>query len=165
MGREIETPISKIVRRGPDAVAAHILREGPLKFFVWLGLIFLKTHLKDRSHRHHLDKRKGKQIISDQYDWDQLHHIHAVVRCFYTGAAMEPAVLGSFMVFKTQKPLPALQFDFADLFQPQAMLLRLGEIGLVTVFNDSQAAQIKFHRNAQKNNRTAIPNAAARGND
>jgi hypothetical protein len=150
MGREIESPISEIVRRGPNAVATHILLEGPLKFFVWLGLIFLKTHLKDRSHRHHLDARKGKQIISDQYEWDRLHHIHTVVRCFYTGAAIEPAVLGSFVAFKTQKPPPGLEFDFADLLQPQTMLLRLGEIGLVAVFDDSQAAQIKFNSRAQK---------------
>jgi hypothetical protein len=70
MGREIEAPISKLFRAGPAAVAKHLANKGSLKFFVWLGLIFLKTHLKDRSHRYYLDQRKGSQVISDEYEWD-----------------------------------------------------------------------------------------------
>jgi hypothetical protein len=152
MGREIEAPISKLFRAGPAAVAKHLANKGSLKFFVWLGLIFLKTHLKDRSHRYYLDQRKGSQVISDEYEWDRLHHIHTVVRCFYTGANLMPEAIGSFMAFKVQRHLAKEKFDFVDLFWPQTMLLKLGEFAFVTVFDDSKAAEIKFSPRTKKMN-------------
>src|ERR1700756_5143530 len=74
MGLEIEEPISNAVRAGPEAIAEFI-REAGLNMFIWMGIIFLKTHLKDRKFRVHLDQRIGKEKIADQYEWDYLHHI------------------------------------------------------------------------------------------
>jgi hypothetical protein len=83
MGRDIETPISNALHRGPEPFAEFI-QEAGLNVFVWMGLIFLKTHLKDRKYRVHLDQRMGDDKIADQYDWEDLHHLHSIVRCFYT---------------------------------------------------------------------------------
>ena len=59
MGEEIEKPISELVAAGREAVRRDLYENSPLKFFVWLALIYLKTHLKDRQLRFHLDQRKG----------------------------------------------------------------------------------------------------------
>jgi len=73
MGLEIETPISELVARGYDAVSRYLVREGPWLFFIWFNLIFIKTHLKDKSVRLHQDRRKPDDRISDHYTWEELH--------------------------------------------------------------------------------------------
>src|ERR1700752_770887 len=71
MGREIEEPISKAVNAGPEEFA-NFIRHNGLHIIRWMGLIYLKTHLKDRKYRVHLDKRKGEDKIADQYEWEYL---------------------------------------------------------------------------------------------
>ena len=87
MGDIFEVPISEAARRGAESVNEFIANGNGLKIFVWLGLIYLKTHLKDRGLRVQLDARKGNKRIADQYEWEYLHHLHCVIRCFYTGSA------------------------------------------------------------------------------
>src|SRR5689334_20796603 len=81
-GKEIEAPISELIGRGHHAVCEHLEHEGPWLFFVWFNLIFVKTHLMDRTLRLHQDRRKPDDRISDHYTWEQLHHIHCVARSF-----------------------------------------------------------------------------------
>src|SRR4051812_5717962 len=45
---------------------------------------FFKVHLKHKELRWHRDRRLGDAKMSEPYDWTQLHHIHCVVRTFYT---------------------------------------------------------------------------------
>lgn len=137
MGKEIEEPISGLVEKGADAVYEYLKQKGPLTFFVWMGLIFLKTHLKDRHLRFNRDLRMEDGSISDLYSWENLHHIHIVARCFYSGCQISPDVIGSILVLPIRKDASKENFDFADLTQAQTMLLRLGDIAFVVVFNDS----------------------------
>jgi hypothetical protein len=65
MGRQIEERISKVLNAGPEAVQKHIAEGNGLEFFVWLGLIFLKVHLKDREFRIHHDLREPDDRIGD----------------------------------------------------------------------------------------------------
>jgi hypothetical protein len=97
MGREFEKPISELVQGGADAVGEFVRTNSPMLLFLWMALIYLKTHLKDRSHRSYLDTRKGTGVIADGYDWEYLHHVHTVVRSFYVGSRMRRRVIGSFM--------------------------------------------------------------------
>ena len=99
MGRRIEERISKVVNAGAEAIQKHIAGGGALEFFVWLGLIFLKTHLKDREFRIHRDLREPDDKIGDMYNWEELHHLHCVTRCFMNGAVIERGVFGSLGVF------------------------------------------------------------------
>ena len=140
MGRQIEERISKVVNAGPDAVQRHIAAGDGLEFFVWLGLIFLKTHLKDRDLRVNLDRRMPEEKIGDFYDWQTLHHMHCIVRCFVNGARLEKEVFGSLAVFATKSEGPGHEFDYGDVFGAQTMLLRLGDVALVTTFNDACGA-------------------------
>jgi hypothetical protein len=43
MGERIEELISEITRRGAEATIAFLKANGNLEFFVWMGLIYLKT--------------------------------------------------------------------------------------------------------------------------
>jgi hypothetical protein len=137
MGKQIEERVSRVVCAGPEAVQKHIAEGNGLEFFVWMGLIFLKTHLKDRDLRVNLDLREPDEKIADAYDWDTLHHIHCIVRCFFNGANIEKDVFGSIGAFAANSQGTEDQFDYGDLYIAQTMLLRMGDVALIVTFNDA----------------------------
>jgi hypothetical protein len=143
LGKTFEEPISRLFSKGIDAIYEHLQAEGPWLFSTWMCLIYLKTHLKDALLGFHLDKRKGKEKISDLYLWDELHHIHCLVRAFYTGTVVDAAVHGSFIT------LPALvcedeQFDFVDNYYGQTVLLRIDDVAFIQVVNDCGASLASY---------------------
>lgn len=140
MGELIEKPVSDAVLGGVEAINKFVEKGGLLKIIVWMGLIFLKTHLKDRELRFNLDARKGTEKISDLHPWDELHHLHCIVRCFYNDCHVEQEAVGSFLTLPVRKDASWEKFDFADFTYEQTMLLRLDEVGMLAVFNDSGAA-------------------------
>lgn len=139
MSDVFERPISNLVKQGLKEVNDYIVKGGFKHIFQWLALIYLKTHLKDRRLRFHLDRRKGDQTIADLYDWRELHHIHCVARAFFTGANIEPEALGSMVVCPARNIEPDVNFDYADSYAGCTILLRLGEIAFIAVLNDSCA--------------------------
>ena len=147
MGRQIEERISVVVNAGPEAVQKHIAAGNGLEFFVWLGLIFLKTHLKDREFRINPDLREPDDKIGDIYDWQALHHLHSIVRCFVNGAKIDKEVFGSLAAFAAKSEGWRDPFDYGDIFSAQTMLLRLGDVALITTFNDACGA---FHGARQR---------------
>lgn len=150
MGDVIEKPISEVVRRGADAINKYISDGNLLNLFVWMGLIYLKTHLKDRLLRFHLDNRKSNEQIADEYEWEYLHHIHSIVRCFYTGCTVEEEAVGSFLSIPVNAQMSPEKFDYGDLYLAQTMLLRLDDIAMLAVFNDSGAAMNYFWQKLEK---------------
>mgnify|MGYP003625524151 CR=1 FL=1 len=148
MGRNIEMPMSELVRAGHTAFNDYAVNGGLLNIFVWLGLIFLKTHLKDRSYRWHRDARLGDERISDFHTWEDLHHIHSLVRSFYNGAHVEQAAVGSFLTMPMRTELMPERFDFIDLSEGQTLMLRLDDFAVFAVFNDSGGAMNWFNQKA-----------------
>ena len=140
MSDAFEAPISGLMADGYKAVRDHINEEGPARLFQWLNLIFLKTHLKDKGLRFHLDSREGDEKISDFYSWEDLHHFHSVSRAFYSGAKFHPSGLGTLLVLPAKTGMPLGDFDYRDLYIAKTILLRLGEVGIVAVLNDCGAA-------------------------
>jgi hypothetical protein len=140
MGELIERPVRELLSQDADGICDRIRSGGNTLLFVWMALIFLKTHLKDRSIRANPDFRAPPDSIADIYDWPSLHHLHCVVRSFYTGATMAPGVLGSFIVmpYKVCDSLGA--FDYADLYPAQCAMIRLDAIILYAVFDDACGA-------------------------
>jgi hypothetical protein len=115
MAELFETPISKLVSEGYQAVRAALQRGAGNWLFVWLALIYLKTHLKDRELRYHLDARKGIESMSDLYAWEELHHIHCMARAFSTDVFIDSNVYGSLLVLPSKTGTLVGDFDYADL--------------------------------------------------
>jgi hypothetical protein len=141
LGREIEEPISRILKGGFGAVVEHIKQEGPWRLFEWLNLIFLKTHLKDTQLRYHLDTRKGTERISDFYEWSGIHHIHCVSRARYTNAEIDPAIGGSFLCLSTAAAAKQQDFDYSDLVNSCAVFLRFKDVAFISILDDVGMAQ------------------------
>lgn len=141
MGREIEQPMSVALDGGPNSVQNFVATGGGLRLFVWMGLIYLKLHLKNKTNRKVLDPRVDAGMIADDYDWYLLHHIHTVIRSFYVGTVVEREVFGSLMVYPVRVEGSLDEFDFGDLHSTQTMMLRLGRTAIFVVFDDSTGAQ------------------------
>lgn len=144
MADEFETPISKLLAQGYNAVVEFLEAEGPDLLFTWITRIFLKTHLKDRELRFHLDRREPDVRIADLHTWGDFHHLHCVSRAFYTGATLAPEVIGSLIVLPMDKKITNRfsPFDYGDLSEAQAVLLQLDDICFICVLNDCKAAQM-----------------------
>jgi len=100
LGERLETPVSKLLD-GDYANVLQRLDEANLRLlFIWLSLLFLKIHLKDRSVRVHKDLRLGREVIGDLYDWGDMHHLHAVARSPFTKACLLTEAVGSLRVFE-----------------------------------------------------------------
>jgi hypothetical protein len=140
MGREVEAPIRALIEQGSQTIVEHVQREGPLRFFVWLALIFLKTHLKDGKLRWHRDLRQPDDRIGELHTWEELHHLHTLARCFYTKCAVASEAFGSLLVMSVTQPPGVEPFDFADLSEAQTLLLRVDDVAFLAAFNDCAGA-------------------------
>jgi len=150
LSKEFEEPISKIIEGGYDSVSEYLKTEGPWLIFQWLSLIFFKTHLKTTSFRLFRDKRKPNDKISDLIFWESMHHIHSVVRSFYTQADLSSKVLGSMLLIPLKKDNFFEEFDYGDNFEGKGIMIRLGDIGLVAILNDSCGALNFFMNDFKK---------------
>jgi hypothetical protein len=147
MGREIEEPISAALDGSPHSVQDFVASGKGLHLFVWMGLIYLKLHLKNKTNRKVLDPRVQAGMIADDYDWYLLHHLHTVIRCFYIPTTIEPEVIGSLMVYPVRVEGSLDEFDFGDLHASQTMMLRLGRTAIFVVFDDSKGALAYIQNN------------------
>ncbi len=142
LGSEIEVPISRAFATGLDGINNFVSSPEGRKLFLWMSLIFLKTHLRDRKYRVHQDFRLGDQSISDEYEyeWHQLHHSHCLVRCVLNGGLVNPSAFGSIAVWPAKTLIAKDKFDYADFSFGYSMMIRLDDICVWAVLNDSGAA-------------------------
>jgi hypothetical protein len=150
MGKLVETPVRELLHRGYGAVSEHLTTNGGLMLFVWMALIFLKTHLRDRNFNLTLDRRASQLPIASLYEWDSLHHVHTIARCFFTGAEVQREVFGTLFVLPARIQERVEPFDVADLYEAQTILLRCHDVAIVTVFNDSTAVTGHLRRVLEK---------------
>jgi hypothetical protein len=83
------------------------------------------------------EEAPGLALIADTYDWTELYHIHCVVRSFYTCAAFEDRVYGSIVVCPASDVESGDQFDFANHFAAASIMMRIGDVMVLAVMNDS----------------------------
>lgn len=141
LGRTVEQPVSALLKGTYEEVVERINQVGVALLFDWLTLLFLKTHLKDKSLRYHLDARKGTETIADFYDWGTVHHLHCVARSLLTGTPIDPRVRGSVFVFKAKQGGAFREFDFADLYKTKTIYIQLREVAIFGVLDDAKAVQ------------------------
>lgn len=141
LGDRLETPVSQLLEGGHEAVFARLDGDAVRLLFIWVTLIFLKTHLKDRLLPVDPDPRNGAGMLDDAYDWREMHHLHAVARSVFTGAVVEPEAIGSMLFLVIDDDLAQDRFDWIDLTFDQTVALQVGEVGIIAVLNDSGAAK------------------------
>jgi hypothetical protein len=139
MGREIETPMSEFLRGGYEAITSRLDENSLRRLFIWLCLLFIKTHLKDRLLRAHLDPRHGQEKLADAYYWPEFHHVHAVARSPVAGIELAPDAVGSMAFFQMDDSISADAFDWIDLSDYRTIALRVGDLAVVSVLNDAGA--------------------------
>lgn len=128
-----EDPISYAFSKDKKHLKEFIKTNVKL-IFNWLILIHLKTFLWDKKFKYDFKK---DQKIGDYYDWEILHHLHCIARTCYTNIPIDSNVFWSFLV------LPALQwkdisnFDFLNIYLGCTVLIRLGDVAIIIVGNDS----------------------------
>lgn len=137
---EFEQPIIRLIEGGYKNLTDYLKSDGPWKLFIWLCIIFLKTHLKDKSLKLQLKKNENSKI-SDFYTWEELHHLHCVARSFYTKANLDAKVLGSFLILPVKELNYFENFDYADNYSSKSILLRVNDIAFLAVLNDSCFSQ------------------------
>ncbi|HVV65682.1 MAG TPA: hypothetical protein VHC42_09440 [Rhizomicrobium sp.] len=139
MGRTIEQPMRSIIDGGHSSLSDYLKSDGPLLPFTWMALIFMKTHLRDRTLSMHLDRRISASAIASAYDWSDLHHVHTICRSFFTKASIAREAFGSMFVLPANCDSGEEEFDFYDLYAAQTLLIRMNDVAMLTVFNDSAA--------------------------
>jgi hypothetical protein len=157
LGRFVETPISEAIKGGLRGTTAFVKKHGMWPVFVWLALLYMKTHLKDQSLRMHRDTRKPEGRIGDIYEWESLHHIHCVVRAPYTRCGLEPSILGSVVVLPAAQHESVPQFDFGDNYSGATVMVRVNDVCLIAVLNDSGAALRYCYGDLKKITRPLAP--------
>ncbi|WP_026135718.1 hypothetical protein [Nafulsella turpanensis] len=141
LGQFYEIPISALLSKPYEEVVSELEMDYE-KFellFRWLNLIFLKTHLKDKTILQNRDKRKGEGVIADKYFWEDLHHIHCIARAYYTKAKISSRAIGSFWILKAASNINPDNFDYVDNHTGKTVMVQIGEIYLIAVLDDAGA--------------------------
>jgi len=140
LGNEIETEISNATSDGFDGLVRYVNNHGAEKIFLWLSLVFLKTHLKDAQQRWHLDNRKEDTKLDSETDWGSIHHIYCVVKSLQNKIFLHKECIGTIVIMEAEQTMDSEKFDFADSPSSNTILIQLGDIVLFAVLDDSTGA-------------------------
>jgi hypothetical protein len=157
LGSTIEEPVCRAFEGGLDSVNEFVSNGGFWIIFVWLSLVFFKTHLKDTYLRKHLDHRKGTETIASDYDWRLMHHVHCIARAVKTGANLNPNCFGTTLVLPAKESDNYQNIDYRDTCSANTVLLRVGEVAFLTVLDDSCASSHFFSNHLKKINAPLSP--------
>ena len=146
LGELVENPVREILVQGNDAVNAHMEAEGPWLFFKWLNLLFLKTHLKDKYLRRHLDRRRGGETLDSEYEWQELHQIQCVCRSHLPWYDVDPRIVGSFFTLPATTVGVTERFDYYDVHDARTVLVRIEDTAFVCVLDDACGSFSLFYQ-------------------
>ena len=141
LSAELETPLSKAFSRGFDDLVNYIEKKGYLNLYLWMALLFIKTHVKDQSLRMYLDRRVEYSSIAKGvgYEWESFHHVYCLSRVPYTQATLEQNCVGSFFIVPVESIDAEKEFDYMDVSYANTSGVIIGGIGIITVFGDAGA--------------------------
>ncbi|WP_405352206.1 hypothetical protein [Nonlabens sp. Asnod3-H03] len=152
LGKTYEEPISELLGKSYSEIVEEIKNNPKTVHFLfrWLSLIFLKTHLKDKTLLTERDTRIDSGFLSDDYYWEDIHHIHCIARSHYTKAKIDSTVYGTIFILQAMPINRFGGFDFIDNQAGKAIMLQLGEFAIVSVLNDSCAGYTIFKEQIKK---------------
>lgn len=136
-----EKPISRLLSKSYKQICKSLDNDSELYhlLFKWLCLIYLKTHLKDKTLKWDRDERQNSLPISSIFYWEEIHHVHCIARSHYTGAKIDEKAYGTIFI------LPAIcvegieNFDYGDNQLGKGVLMQLGQFSIIAVLNDAHA--------------------------
>jgi hypothetical protein len=141
LGVEFEEPVRDIIAGGFDRVLEYVHTEGPQLLQLWMALIFLKVHLKDRSMIINKDARSDRTTIGQMYDLDALHHVHALARARLFGIEIDPNVFGTFIVAQASRLHCPTTFNYADNYLGRSIMIRVKDVVMYNVIDDCGIVQ------------------------
>ncbi|MBJ2124335.1 MULTISPECIES: hypothetical protein [Flavobacterium] len=142
LGETFEVPISELLKKDFVDIRKELSddREKAALLFNWLALIFFKTHLKDRTLEMNRDKRFNDGKIGDHHYWEDMHHIHCLIRSFYTGAEISPEVYGTMLIFPIADFEHDNLFDYIDTPYGKVAMIRIGSFCMIIVIDDCRGS-------------------------
>jgi len=140
LGELLEIPISKLLKQPFNAVNLVLQQNKSiyLQLFHWVCLLFFKTHLKGTQLSIDKDLRKNKGKISDSYCWHPLYHIHNISRQHHSGVKLASSIQGSLIVFEALVETETEEFDYLDNWNSQVVMVKVGQIVVFAVLDDSR---------------------------
>lgn len=146
LGNAVENKLSPHLKAGYRSLVDHLRDEGEIarqRLCIWLSLIFIKTHLYDRTFDMYPDPRKGTGSVAEHfgYDWETFHHLHAIARSPLTGATFDPGVFGTLLVLPAETGGPVQGWHYLDDYEHKAMLVMVGDVAIVALLADSGHAE------------------------
>lgn len=145
LGLNIEQKVKAIIDGGFDSVSRALESDDKEIVFIWLCLLFFKTHLIDSRFRYHLDTRKPEKI-SDLYKVEEFHHIHCLIRSHRVGIKIDPQCIGSLSALKTKD----YGYDYRDSYLHHSVMLRSSDVTLFLVINDIGISKQFFTNHLEK---------------
>lgn len=136
LGKKLEDPIARVITRGYGAFS-EFAKNNPSAVFAWLNLLVLKTHLKDLWLRENVDYRVQSGMIAERYDWLALHHTYSVARSPVCSISVADDVIGTILLFQVSDCEKSGRFDYRDHYWSDTVYLRVDDIGIISVLNDS----------------------------
>lgn len=142
LGKHFEIPISRLIDQvGYDGLDS-LKTDDRYLLYKWLGLIYLKVHLRDKFNRLHLDVREKRLAIAEEYNWNDFHHVHQMVFSELRGTKMHPCVKGTLFALKCSADYWTKGFfDYLDLHHGSAMMIKIGNTALFAVLDDGKLCQ------------------------
>jgi len=146
LSRNIEIPVSSLLQLPYYQFTCELNRHPDYikLLFEWCALIYFKTHIRDMEHSWHLRYDTENHKIGERYNWADYHHLHCILRRFFTGASADGRTYGSMCIFPVYYPdnsTIADKFDYISDNLGQAVMLMLDQIAIICVLNDAGAAQ------------------------
>lgn len=142
LGTILENPIKALLCKSYKEVCEELDKNQNLykKIYHWAALIFFKTHLKDKYLLKDQDRRKQSGLISDDFCWHCLYHIHNVARQHYTGTKISNGAYGTILVYESLREQKNETFDYLDNFNSQIVMIQVGSIVIFVTLTDCQAS-------------------------
>lgn len=143
LSKELEAPLSKVFAGGFDCVMEYLKQDGCLKVYLWLALIFVKTHIKDQSLRMYLNRNLEDNSIAEGvgYEWENFHHVYCLSRVPYTKSNLDSNCVGSLFFIEIDNVDSQKDFDYMDVSFANTSGIIVNGVGVIAVFGDAGAVE------------------------
>jgi hypothetical protein len=148
LGETFEIPVSELLKKNYEDIVQEVLTD-KLKMqllFRWISLIFFKTHLKDKALEMNRDKRFNEGKIGDHHYWEDMHHIHCLIRSSFTGAKIDSTVYGTIIILPVTGFKHDNLFDYVDTPFGRVVMIRMGSFCMIAVVDDGGAAAVILNK-------------------